>query len=160
MAELQCFMHVESIDFEKLKPLTKIIWNKFTTCCKSWIRLSGRECDIAEKTQSRGLLDLSYKEATVKEQGLGFHETCYRRFIDSKRIRAGEKRKAQEDAGANHHSNSGTPKRCRRRSPGSSNTGVLPVKCIICSKEQQFVTRQGKRVKDKLQLAETFDAGI
>ena len=42
----------------------------------------------------------------------------------------------------------------------SSNTGVLPVKCIICSKEQQFVTRQGKRVKDKLQLAETFDAGI
>lgn len=95
---------------------------------------------------------------------LGFHDTCYRRFTDSKRLNAARKRKLYEDSPSEAAVSS--PKKLRARSRfssmssgRSSSSGVLPVKCIICSRVELYITRHGKRVKDKLLQAETSDGG-
>ena len=68
-----------------------------------------------------------------------FHATCYRRFIDKKRLDAAEKRTTQCSA---------------------LDLCCLPCLCIICKKTDKYITVAGKRHKDHLTQAETTSPGM
>ncbi|KAL1268455.1 hypothetical protein QQF64_033818 [Cirrhinus molitorella] len=164
----QCYMHLTSIKNEKTQDFTRTRWDTFRNSVKRWLGLQGESQRIAE----------TYKHCVEIEfdnvpEDAGFHSTCYRRFIDKKRLDAAEKRVTQRPEAQDAH-------RGQSMSPGSSTstsecptkklrsrTGlpvacagpVLPALCIICKKMDKYITVAGKRQKDHLTQAETLSAG-
>lgn len=124
------FLHMESVNFEKAKAITKMRWTKVTSCAKNdsnWADETVR----SQKTSNAFVIDDSSNTNTVINPSrpnvrftvwlceeacakfsnrLGFHETCYRRFIHNKRINA-QKWKLQND----HDSQWDVPSPKRRR---------------------------------------------
>ncbi|PIK43339.1 hypothetical protein BSL78_19796 [Apostichopus japonicus] len=85
-----------------------------------------------------------YDQACVQQHSMmGFHDKCYRRFIDSKHI-AARKRTVPEE----------TPYDFKRRIDGKDR-GNQAEALVYCLKKKQYITRRCKR--DKLQQGETFD---
>ena len=86
----------------------------------------------------------------------GFHETCYRRYINAKWlvVDIAQKRNMKEDLSV-----SASLKKHRTRSKSRLRSGVLPNRCIIYSKVNLTITQKGKGIKDKLVQAETSDGG-
>ena len=85
----ECLIHQECGDGETVKAFSTIRWEKFRQCADKWLTLDGTERSLAETARSNGLLDACGNEIQTV---VGFHDTCYRRFIDSKIIKAAEKR--------------------------------------------------------------------
>ena len=138
---------------------------KIVECSKKWLNLSGNEKELADNLDNRQLLELSLDEAIEKQPDIGFHATCYRRFIDSKRLTAAEKRQRTREVESTpsevSHSPPKRPRlRVREKSALSSRSGpVLPARCIICKKVDLLITVNKKRVRDKLSQAESKDGG-
>jgi hypothetical protein len=119
----------------------------------------GPENDMANLIEH--LLDLSFSSLIEAHPEFGFHPTCYRRYIDGKRIYAAKKRKANDKNEQQSQECELVEKRARRsRGPVRSNP-VLPVKCIICDEPDKFVQDPISRkcIRDRLSKAETEDAG-
>ena len=90
----KCFVHLKSVSpAEKAQFVTNVRWSKIVECSKKWINLFGNKKELAlcRELVSLDLLELSYEEARDKQPDIGFHATCYRRYIDSKRLTAAEK---------------------------------------------------------------------
>ncbi|PIK36792.1 hypothetical protein BSL78_26369 [Apostichopus japonicus] len=93
-----------------------------------------------------------YDQACVQQHSMmGFHDKCYRRFIDSKHIAARKWTVPEE-----------TPYDLKRRIDGKArgNQAEALVYCLfnlLYVGKKQYITRRCKRVQDKLQQAETFD---
>ncbi|KAM9751518.1 uncharacterized protein ACNS7B_008348 isoform 1-T1 [Menidia menidia] len=72
-----------------------------------------------------------------------------------------KKRQQQTQQSASSDSAGPSPKRLRSKGDiwvhGSS--AILPEICLICKRKNNFITKQGKRVKDKLAKAETANCG-
>ena len=128
---------------------------------QKWTNLSGNENELAEKLVSLDLLELSYQEAREKQPDIRFHATCYRRYIDSKRL--AEKHCKQVTPFEKEHS---PPKKKRLRvrvksassSVSLSSSGpILPAKCIICKKVDLLINVNKKRVRDKLRQASSTE---
>ena len=112
-------------------------------------------------------------------ESLGYHDYCYRRFTDIKRIRGAEKRCEQKAHLYDNENNNEegqqlgeecvpdenidyepSPKKLRSASTHKSTRNVLPAVCIICNRTDLYRTAAGKRIKDRLCQAETQSAGM
>ena len=83
-------MHLPSIKKEQIKDFTRTRWDTFTNSVKRWHALHGENQRIAETYKH--CLEVEF-DNVPKEAG--FHLTCYRRFIDKKRLDTAEKRVTQ-----------------------------------------------------------------
>lgn len=158
--KFKCFCHLNHIKNENAQQITELRWIKSVQCSKEWLELMGLENHMAKLIEH--LLDLPFCSLIEAHPEFGFHPTCYRRYIDSKRIYAAKKRKTSEkNAQQQSQKCELVEKRPRRsRGPVRSNP-VLPAKCIICDETEKFVQDpiSRKRIRDRLSKAETKDAG-
>ena len=76
-----CIIHQESVCGETVKAFSAVRWEKFHQCAEKWMNLDGIERSLAETARQNEHLAQSCDEIP---QDVGFHETCCRRFIDSK----------------------------------------------------------------------------
>lgn len=164
----QCYMHLTSIKKEETKDFTRTRWDTFRNSVKRWLGLQGENQRIAETYKH--CLEIEFENVP---EDAGFHSTCYRRFIDKKRLDAAEKRVTQRPEVQDAHkdqsvsSSSSTSisecptKKLRSRTglPVACAGPVLPALCIICKKTDKYITVAGKRQKDHLSQAETLSAG-
>lgn len=165
----QCYMHLTSIKKEEIKDFTRTRWDTYRNCVKRWLGLHGENQTIAETYKH--YLEIEFDNVP---EDAGFHSTCYRRFIDKKRLDAAEKRATQrveaQDHGQSVASGSSNVSIATVQCPTKtlrSKTGlpvacagpVLPALCIICKKTEKYITVGGKRQKDHLSQAETLSAG-
>lgn len=163
----QCYMHFTSIKKEETKDFTRTRWDTFRNCVKRWLFLQGENRRIAETYKH--CLEIEFDNVP---EDAGFHSTCYRRFIDKKRLDAAEKRATQrpeaQDQGQSVPSGSNVSiaavdcpaKKLRSRTglPVACAGPVLSALCIICKKTDKYITVGGKRQKDHLSQAETLSA--
>ena len=83
-------MHVLSVQKEDVQDFTETRWETYRSCVKRWLCLGGESNALAETYKHCVDLDFNH----VPEDA-GFHATCYRRFIDKKRLISAEKRGTQ-----------------------------------------------------------------
>ena len=88
------FFHLNHVKNENAQQITELRWIKTVQCSKEWLELMGPENDMANLIEH--LLDLSFSSLIEAYPEFGFHPTCYRRYIDGKRIYAAKKRKAND----------------------------------------------------------------
>lgn len=81
-----CYMHITSVKKEQIQEFLAKRWDTFKNCVERWHGLSGESAIIAENDKHCLTIDFD----NVPEDA-GFHATCYRRFIDKKRLGAAEK---------------------------------------------------------------------
>lgn len=86
-AKYKCLMHLPSVGNEDSEPFSKKRWDTFRKCCSDWKETDGIERTIVENTEP-----LQHLECEDLPSGTGFHPTCYRWFVDKKRIAAARKR--------------------------------------------------------------------
>lgn len=168
-----CYMHIKSFRDEHMQEFTVKRWETFKHCLKQWLCLRGHCATIAKTYQH--CLTIEFDNMPVDA---GFHPTCYRRFIDKRRLDAAEKNarnhikvgatKERESviAGDTSSTSGGSSEtqreklRSRMGPPVESSCPVLPVLCLICKRVQKHITVSGKRTKDPLTLAQTLSAGV
>ncbi|XP_060780957.1 uncharacterized protein LOC132888868 isoform X2 [Neoarius graeffei] len=165
-------MHLPSVGNEESEPFSKKRWDTFCKCCSDWKETDGIERTIVENTEP-----LQHLECEDLPSGTGFHPTCYRWFVDKKRIATARKRQTAKAESAQQRISS--PKLLRSRTEGSGQqqlqhtkrrktettlgssgtekSRILPPVCIICKKIDRFITAKGKRTRAKLVKAETVD---
>ncbi|KAM4570951.1 uncharacterized protein V3H82_010671 isoform 1-T1 [Fundulus diaphanus] len=186
-----CITHISSVDKERTQPLTVVRWKKLVVCARKWLEIDGIDRTLAEavcvhddefaknnndddSTSTLACPDESLP-GFLEVHKLGFHPTCYRRFIDKKRIASAEKLAEKRGAcggdnngsDSDHESSTTTsttsrppsPKRLRSTTKSSRSGNVLPAICIICKRVDRFVKEGHKTKKDKLVQAETINAG-
>ena len=76
----ECVIYQECVDEETVNAFSAIRWENFRQCTDKWLTLDGPERSLAETTRSNDSLFDSCSDET--ETVVGFHDTCYRRFID------------------------------------------------------------------------------
>ncbi|KAJ8411952.1 hypothetical protein AAFF_G00142190 [Aldrovandia affinis] len=159
-------MHLISVQKEAVQDFTQTRWDTYRTNLQRWLHLQGESKEIAETFKH--CVDINFDNIP---EDAGFHATCYRRFIDKKRLVAAEKRVKQtpgEPGAADTDSvstlsTSETPRkklRSRTGLPVASAGHVLPVLCIICKKVDKYINVGGKRQKDTLSQATSLSAGL
>lgn len=155
----KCHFHLAHVRNENCQVMTRLRWRRIVSCSKEWLDLTGVEKEMAVSIQH--LLDLPFDNILSANPALGFHATCYRRYIDAKRISAAKKQRERTTETAEVAPTHNVEKKLRRSREGPVRSNpVLPVKCIICDKVDNFVMRHNKRVRDRLSKAETEDAGV
>ena len=158
-------MHVTSVRNEEVNDFTITRWDTYRNCLQRWLCCHGESHKVAETFKS--CIDVEYNDIP---DDAGFHLTCYRRFIDKKRLDSAEKRAkrlavGQDESVASDNASGSTsdiPRKKLRSKTGlhiGSACPVLPAFCIICKKTDKSVTVGGKRQKDHLSQAETLSAG-
>ena len=160
----RCYMHFPGIDKEKPLPFTAVRWIRYCETGRQWQTFVGNDTSIETARTFQQYFATTFENIP---SDAGFHPTCYRRFIDKKRIQTVRKRSdrisEQEDStDASIQSTTPSPsprKKLRSRSDFHSYGPVLPASCIICKKVDKFITVAHKRQKDHLVQAETESAG-
>jgi len=157
-----CIIHQDNVANEEVKRFTPVRWDKWRESVNKWLVLDGHERRLAESARV-------YIECEKIPSHLGYHDTCYRRFIDAKRIRGAEKRCSQtmhdDSAIVDDCMYEPSPKKLRSASNiaghvESSRRHVLPAVCLICNRADKYCRVQRKRVLDRLCQAETETAGM
>lgn len=166
-----CYMHLTAVRNEEVNDFTLPRWNTYRNCVQRWLCCHGEGQKVAETFKH--CIDVGYENVP---EDAGFHLTCYRRFIDKRRLYFAEKRAKRlagfqdaqggESVSSDNVSASGstidTPRKKLRSKTGLpivSAGPLLPALCIICKKTDKIITVGGKRQKDRLSQAETFSAG-
>ncbi len=154
-----CFFHLNHVKNENAQQITKLRWVKTVQCSKEWLQLTGPESGMAKFIEH--LLDLPFSSLIEAQPEFGFHPTCYRRYIDSKRISSAKKKKTCDNKEQQSQEGEVVEKRARRMPGPVRSNPVLPAKCIICHEPEKFVQDpiNRKRIRDRLCKAETTDAG-
>ncbi|XP_038149862.1 uncharacterized protein LOC119789145 [Cyprinodon tularosa] len=178
--------HTHIIDGQRTD--TVVRWKKLVVCARKWLEIDGIDRALAEAVcvhdeSARNNNDDSTSTLACSEDSfwllggkkLGFHPTCYRRFIDKKRIASAEK--LAEKRGAYGGDNNGSDsdhessttmsttsrpplsKQLRSTTKSLRSGNVLPAVCIICKRADRFVKEGHKTKKDKMVQAETINAG-
>ena len=167
---MSCIVHYNSLKIsatEDVKELTALRMKSLKTASKNWKVILHLSTSVEEQSIIK---NIEKYMANIEGNPLAtplptYHNQCYKRFIDKKRLQQLRKRKASDFA---LHSNSMqsshySPKKLRSSDDlskyGSENTAVLPPVCIICKKQNKFITKNHKRVKDALCGSETHDGG-
>ena len=178
--DIRCVMHYDDapLSDSEVKPFTKKRWKTFTACAKQWNDLDAECHEQRLANASRHLLECKYDTLyesyydtdNVALEGLeqiGYHTTCYRRFIDKRRLEFARKKiktraKPETEDGDQPKP---SPKKSKLRSASTfpvisshstqTRGRVLPKVCIICKKLDHYVNRK----RDRLCLAETKAAG-
>ena len=89
----QCYMHLKSVGKEPAAPFTRVRWDTYRKCVKAWPELSG-DNKVINATYAH-CINTDFNNIPVDA---GFHPTCYRRFIDKKRIDSARKQLSQSAA--------------------------------------------------------------
>ena len=160
----RCFMHFPAVEKEKIQLFTHIRWSRYCESGKEWLNFVGNETSIDTARTFQQYFSTTFDNLPADA---GFHATCYRRFIDKKRIDSARKRSIrtseQEDTTDSSFTStkpsSSPKKKLRSRSDFHSSGPVLPVCCIICKKADKYISVANKRQKDHLAQAETESAG-
>ena len=79
-------MHLLSVLNEDVQDFTQTWWETYRTSLRRWLCLQGETKDLAETYKH--CVDMDFDNRTEDAR---FHATCYRRFIDKKRLCAAEK---------------------------------------------------------------------
>ncbi|KAJ8391118.1 hypothetical protein AAFF_G00097390 [Aldrovandia affinis] len=165
----QCYMHLMTVKNEEAQDFTRTRWDTYRNTITRWLGLKGESQSMAETYKH--CIDIEFENVP---EDAGFHPTCYRRFIDKRRLELAEKRVARErseaqdaDGGEAVPSSRTSTSRETPRKKLRSRTGlpvpcagpVLPALCIICKKTDKYITVHHKRQKEHLSQAETLSAG-
>lgn len=137
--DLPCLIHLENVVDESIKLFSNKTWKTLRDSVEMWCKLDGKERELAESVSQAVKLDCDNIPTNI-----GYHHTCYSRFIDKRSIRRAEIRCARrqtviEETGMHPpaakllRSQSGLPIR-------SSSNPVLPAICIICKTAARFIT--------------------
>ena len=114
-AKKHCYVHLASVKKEDVQDCTRTRWETFINSAKRWLRLPAvGESHAIAQAYERCI------ERTLKIflKMPGFHATCYRRFIDKKRLDAAEKRTTQcteDQAAGESGASSASTSECPRK---------------------------------------------
>ena len=138
-----CYMHLTYVNKEPIQDFTAKRWETFKNCVERWLCLSGESKTIPETYKHCVTIDFS----NIPEDA-GFHATCYRRFIDRKRLDSAEKHSREHsdvneapggesvltaDASSTSGSTSETPrKKLRERNSGPGRVYLLFPLVLFC----------------------------
>ena len=89
----ECIIHQPNVENDGALPFSVARWEKFQTCARKWMVLDGHERKLAIEASETVFFKLPWDEVP---ESLGYHDYCYRRFTDIKRIRGAEKRCKQK----------------------------------------------------------------
>ncbi|XP_061886308.1 uncharacterized protein LOC133636350 [Entelurus aequoreus] len=114
-------MHVTSVRNEEVNAFTITRWDTYRNCLKRWLCCDGASHKVAETFTS--CIHVELKDIP---DDAGLHPTCYRRFIDKKRLDSAEKLANRLDVGQDEcvasdntsDSTSGIPKKKLRWKTG------------------------------------------
>ena len=132
-----------------LTPFSSVSFEKFRQCHELWANLDGQQRQIVEETS--GILNnVANKSSVVSD--FFYHRTCYSKFTNTTNIKRSQARCAKimenrtEDRVIQEQDNCTQPpkKMLRSSMPSTSTTSrsttVLPPTCIICNKDEVYVT--------------------
>ena len=153
MARPQCCIHFKE-GGGPLIPFSSLSFEKFRNCNDLWINLDGQQRQIAEKSKSV-LQEVDNKSSAVSS--FYYHRNCYSKFTNVTNINRSQVRCAkmmanrtqeyQTNTGLTEPETTPTPPKMLRSSMASSGTSktskpstVLPPVCIICNKDEVYVT--------------------
>ncbi|CAB4001806.1 Hypothetical predicted protein, partial [Paramuricea clavata] len=151
MALPRCCIHFKDGN-GPLTPFTSVSFEKFRHCHEIWIDLDGQQRQVAEK--SKGVLqDVDDKSSAVGN--FYYHRSCYSKFTNLTNIKRSQARCAkimanrsvenQQDTISTEPTCSPPPKKMLRSSMPSTSTtsqssSILPPACIICNKDEIYIT--------------------
>ena len=151
MALPRCCIHFKDGN-GALTPFTSVSFEKFRHCHELWIDLDGQQRIVAE--DSKGVLqDVDDKPLAVGN--FYYHRSCYSKFTNVTNIKRAQARCAKIMANRSVEIEKDTiiteappipsPKKMLRSSmPSTSRTpqssSILPPTCIICNKDEVYVT--------------------
>ncbi len=149
-----CLIHFENED-GPLTCFTDTSFGKFLTSHEHWITLDGPQRDIAERTSDIVANIRSLEKPVNIIQNLHYHTKCYSRFTNITSIKRAQSRCSKqlatveaEDSNVeeteSHHFP--PPKKVLRsdnlNSFKSRNKNILPPVCLICQKQNTYITDQ------------------
>ena len=151
--ENTCFIHCEDC-VGPLTNFTEVSFQRFLECRKQWMRLDGRQRDIALNTTQIISIEEGDRYENFKE--LAFHRKCYSAFTNKTLLNRAEARhkKAEKKitsplASVDRDSDNSDPipKKVLRSSLEASTSAtrskkkhVLPPVCIVCKKKDLYYT--------------------
>ena len=150
-----CLVHFKD-ETGPLTCFTKTSFEKFLISQEQWIKLDGEHQKIAEKTSDVVRQVKSQDQPLPTIQNLYYHRKCYSKFTNVTLIKRAQSRCSKQSVKAEteneiipqktSHENSFPPKKLLRSDQSSSfksrNKHVLPPVCLICQKEDTYVTDQ------------------
>ena len=146
MALLRCRIHFQDGN-GPLTSFTNVSFEKFRQCHELWINLDGQQRQVAEKSKSV-IQDVNDKSSAV--HNFYYHKSCYSKFTNVTNIKRSQARCAKVMANRSVENQQDTiitepPKKMLKSSmPSTSTTSqststLLPA-CIICNKDEVYVT--------------------
>lgn len=149
-----CLIHFEEEE-GRLTTFTKNSFEKFLTSHEQWITLDGQQQKIAERTNDIVRNVKSSDQPLHVIQNLHYHRKCYSKFTNVTLIKRAQSRCSKQsviteaDCGKVQETNneqSLPPKKLMRSGSSNSfksrNKNVLPSVCLICQKENMYITDQ------------------
>ena len=163
---MSCIIHYNSLKIpttEVVKELTALRMKSLKTACVKWKAILHLSASAEEQSIIKNIEEyLASIESNPLPTPLPrYHNQCYKRFIDKKRLQQFQKRSASNFAS---QSDNYSPKKLRSSDElsryESQSEAVLPPVSIICKKENNYITKNYKRVKDVLCGSETHEGGM
>ena len=142
----RCCIHFQDRN-GPLTSFTNVSFEKFRQCHELWIDLDGQQRQVAEKSKSI-IQDVNDKSSAVNN--FYYHRSCYSKFTNVTNINRSQARCAKVMANRLVENQQDTiitepPKKMLRSSMPSTSTtsqstSTLPPACIICNKDEVYVT--------------------
>ncbi|GBM27336.1 hypothetical protein AVEN_144886-1 [Araneus ventricosus] len=154
-AQVCCIHLIDGLNGNLVSLSTKS-FEKIRQCMQEWLFLDGKEKEIADYLSiSNGFGDDGSLEKCI-DNNYAYHRKCCTRFTDKTKIQRARKR--MEDINpVDVNTTVIRPKRSKAIS--CDRIGILPLICVICSREKFIFERNfSKRKKEKLTLCQTFTA--